>query len=230
MKCEKLACSSAASKFLYGEECKGNTKFLMVLHNAVDCEKYKFRLEKRESIRLELQIEDKVVIGHVGRFERQKNHRFLIDSFEHFYNFRKDAVLLLIGSGSLLNEMKQYVHDKNLDESVLFLGSRMNVWDYYQAMDQFWLPSLYEGLPMSAVEAQASGLPCLIADTVTKETGILEKTMFLKLEEGAEQWARKANEFLMENNRERATKAVRNAGFDIEQESQRLQEFYLDKG
>ena len=119
------------------------------------------------------------------------------------------------------------VTDKDLDKYVLFLGSRSDVWDYYQAMDQFWLPSLYEGLPVSVVEAQTSGLPCLISDTVTTEAKILEETLFLKLQDGAEKWSRKAMEVLEKEKRECGVIAVKNAGFDIQQESQRLQAFYL---
>lgn len=227
MNCKKLACSRAASEFLYGDIARDEDNALSVLHNAIDCEQYRFCQETRNRLRTDLHLDNRVVIGHVGRFEKQKNHKFLIDCFAYFHQWNPDSVMILIGSGSLLHEIKQYVQDKDLDKYVLFLGSRPDVWDYYQAMDQFWLPSLYEGLPVSVVEAQASGLPCLISDTVTTEAKILEETSFLKLEDGAENWSRKAMEVSEKEKRECGVTAVKNAGFDIRQESQRLQAFYL---
>lgn len=225
MNCKRMACSKAAGDFLYRTEC--GKKEYMVLHNAIESENYKFDLNMRNELRRKLQIEKSFVIGHVGRFENQKNHKFLIDAFKCFHDQNLDSVLLLIGTGSLHEKMKGYVKEIGIEEQVRFLGQITDVWNYYQAMDQFWLPSLYEGLPMSAVEAQASGLPCLFSDTITKETGILDCVKFLSLDQNVEPWAREA--MIMKTNQERiqGKSAVVKAGFDVSNEVLRLERFYL---
>ena len=118
---------------------------IFILHNAIDSEKFQFDPIKRERIKLELKSQDKLVIGHVGRFERQKNHEFLIKVFAEYQKQRNDSVLVLIGDGSLRKKVEMQVRNLGLEESVLFLGQRDDVADLYQGMDLFILPSRYEG-------------------------------------------------------------------------------------
>lgn len=175
-----FACSRAAGEWLYGKRaCKGDNFF--ILNNAIDTEKFIFNEETRLKKRKELQIEDKFVIGHVGRFHPQKNHYFLIDIFKEIYNINKNSVLLLIGDGDLKKSIQEKVEDLGLSNNVVFTGVRPNVPELLQAMDVFLFPSLYEGLPVALIEAQAAGLPCIVSDKITTDTKITDLISFVPL-------------------------------------------------
>ena len=189
MKVERFACSEAAGKFLYGEKMLKAGK-VFIMHNAIDCEKFRFRPEVRERLRKEMGLDGKFVIGHVGRFERQKNHEFLIEVFAEVHKKNENSVLLLIGDGSLKDPIRQKVIVLNLEEYVFFLGQRDDVADLLQTMDVFVLPSLYEGFPVSIVEAQANGLVCIASDLITRETLMTQlNNQLLSLEQPTSSWA-----------------------------------------
>ena len=151
----------------------------------------KFRLneEVRNNIRRELGIENKKVIGHVGRFNPQKNHEFLIDIFNEIYKKDKDTVLLLIGDGYLKEKIEEKVNKLELDESVKFLGVREDIPELMQAMDLFLFPSQFEGLAVVMVEAQAAGLKVITSTGVTTESNITENVEFIELNKSAKYWA-----------------------------------------
>lgn len=151
-----FACSRAAGEFLYGKRMMESGK-VYVLNNAIDYDKFKFNDCIRNKIRRELGLDNKFVVGHVGRFCEQKNHIFLIDIFCQVIKHNRDSVLVLVGEGPLKEEIKKLVKERNIETNVLFLGQRSDVNELLQAMDVFVLPSLYEGLPVIGVEAQASG-------------------------------------------------------------------------
>ena len=162
-----FACSELAGRYLFGNKTfdQGEVK---IIHNAIDIEKFKFDEVARKKLRKELGIKDStVVIGHVGRFVQQKNHTFLVDVFNEYHRKKPDSKLLLVGSGPLENEIKKKVERLDLEDSVLFLGQRDDINKLYSVMDVFCLPSLYEGLPVVGVEAQAAGLPCVFSDKIT---------------------------------------------------------------
>lgn len=169
MKVERFACSEAAGRFLYGKRSAAGEVFVM--HNAIDCEKFRFRPEVRERMRREMGLEGKFVIGHVGRFERQKNHEFLLEVFGKCKKENDNCFLLLIGEGLLQTKIEKQATERGLGNSILFLEKRNDMEFLYQGMDVFVLPSLYEGLPVSCVEAQMNGLVCIISDTITNEFG-----------------------------------------------------------
>lgn len=225
----RIACSIAAGEFLYGKSMVQQNK-VFVLYNAIDCKKYQFNYKKRDEFRYRLGIQDKLVVGNVGRFEKQKNHDFLIESFYFLKKQCPKSVLLLIGSGRLKLTMEQKVKVLGLEEDVFFLGQQNDIQNWYQAMDLFWLPSTYEGLPVAAVEAQASGLPCFLADTITEEVELLDSTKHISLEKGPKFWAIEACEKLNIEKREDAWLKVENAGFGIERASAALQQYYLNEG
>lgn len=178
---KKIACSDLAGKFLF-------KKNYIVVNNGIDIEKFKFNQKVRDKLRKELNIEKKFVIGHIGRFSHEKNHKFIIDVFYEIYKKNKDSILLLVGDGPLKKEIEQKVNKLNLSSNVVFTGTRSNVNDYYQAMDVFVLPSFQEAFPVVAVEAQTSGLPCLFSSFMTKEIIVCNsKQLDLKL--SAKQWA-----------------------------------------
>ena len=127
-------------------------------------------------------------VGHVGRFNKQKNHTFLIDIFNEAYKENDKLRLVMVGIGPLMNKIKKKVIQLNLSDAVLFLGQRSDVNELMQAMDIFILPSLYEGLPLVGVEAQTSGLPCLFSDTITKEVKLNTTTKYLSLKDDYSVW------------------------------------------
>ncbi|MBQ8885437.1 MAG: glycosyltransferase family 1 protein [Clostridia bacterium] len=217
---ENFACSRLAGDYLYKK------KPYVVINNAIDTAKFAFDKGVRKEVRQELGIDESAfVVGHIGRFCNQKNQLFLIDVFSELIKIEPNAKLLLVGGGEQLEECKRRVEEKGLEKSVIFTGVRTDAYRLYQAMDVFAMPSLYEGLPVVGVEAQAAGLPLVVSDRVTKELTILPETKYLSLKAGKERWAQ---ELIQTKGRERGDESeqVRAAGFDIEKESISLAKRY----
>lgn len=180
-----FACSDDAGKDLFGKHVS-----FQVVTNGIDVEKFAFNCTKREECRAILGVdEDTCLIGHVGRFDAQKNHIFLINVFEEVYKKHHNSKLLLIGDGENMKMIRNMVREKDLDDAVVFAGQHQDVSPYYCAMDIFAFPSLFEGLGIVAVEAQASGLPVVASDAVPKEAKIIDRMTFMPLEESPERWA-----------------------------------------
>lgn len=218
------ACSKAAGRFLYGEE---NLDRVIVFNNAIECDKYKFNTEIRAEVRKQLNLDDKLVVGHVGRFCEQKNQTFLIDIFSECKKIDNNSVLLLVGDGPQKSIVEEKVKKMGLSDSVIFLGHRTDVERLLQAMDVFVLPSLFEGLPVIGIEAQTAGLPMVVADSITPEIKII-KTKFLSLKDSDKKWANEIMDIVGETDRENSWKIVQKSGYDINIESKRLQQFYLN--
>lgn len=175
-----LACGKDAAVSGYGQRTYDQGK-VTVINNAIDVKRFRFDPEKRAQIRNELGLApDTVCVGHIGRFFPQKNHSFLIDVFAEYCKVNPNAKLLLIGDGPLQDEIKQKVIGLGLDGQVIFAGVKKDTAPYYNAMDVFCLPSLWEGFPVTLVEAQVNGLKCLVSDTVADETKIYNETLFIK--------------------------------------------------
>ena len=221
-----FACSELAARYLFGNKTFEEGK-VTIINNAINLEKFKFNQGKREKLRKELKIkDDEFVVGHIGRFVSQKNHTFLIDIFNELRKENNKAVLLLIGQGPLQDQIKEKVRELGIEDSVRFAGQVDNASDYYNAMDVFVLPSLYEGLPVVGVEAQANGLQCYFSTDMTKETKVLKKTKFISLNEGAKKWAK--NILNEKNNRTEDTKEeMTEKGFNIIKEADKLKKIYL---
>ncbi len=219
-----FACSEDAGRYIFGEK-----KFLVV-NNAIDSKKFVFDNKKRINKRKELNLENKFIIGSVGRFTKQKNQKFSIDVANELTKTKKNVVLLLIGSGPMLEEMKQYALQKGLEKNVVFLGNRDDMVDLYQAMDVFLMPSLFEGLGIVAVEAQAAGTPVVCTDTLPKEINVtpLLKRMSLKL--SPTEWANTIVDIssspFSHNN---MYKNIVDNNYDIKIVSKKLEEFYLSR-
>lgn len=223
-----MCCSELAGRWLFGnkEYDKGN---VYLLNNAIDLDKFKYDEKIRNEKRKELNIDDDtLVIGHVGRFVEQKNHRFLIDIFNEVHKEKENSILMLVGQGPLMEEIKEKVKTLGLEKNVMFLGQRSDVADLYQAFDVFCLPSLYEGLPVVGVEAQATGLLCLFSDDMTKETKVLDTTEFLSLEQGVKEWRKKIFEKLKSYNRNNFNAESMYKRYDIKIESNRIVKKYYD--
>lgn len=216
-----FACSQDAGKYLFR-----NKKF-EVIPNSIDVEKFKFNKEKRKEIREKYNIDNDFVIGHIGRFNIQKNHDFLIDIFNEIVKEKLNAKLLLIGTGELESKIKEKIEILKIKDKVLFLGTRNNTNDFYQAMDCFVLPSFFEGLPVVGVEAQASGLPCVFSDEITPEIKINNNIKFVSLKECAKQWAKEINEISSDLNRERYYKTVQSI-YGIEKLKEKMERKYIN--
>ncbi|MDD6224242.1 MAG: glycosyltransferase family 1 protein [bacterium] len=223
-----IGCSELAGRWLFGNKAY-NRGEVYLLNNAIDIEKFAYDEKLRHQKRKELKIKnDTLVIGHIGRFVAQKNHSFLIDIFAEIHEQNKNSILLLAGQGPLVDDVKAKVIQKKLTKSVKFLGQRNDANELYQAMDIFILPSLYEGLPVVGVETQAAGLLCCLSDDMTKETKILDSTLFLSLTQSPLEWAniilKKQKKFSRNNNET----LLSCAGFNIRLEAKKLENKYLD--
>ncbi len=215
-----FSCSKDAGIWQFGK----NTEF-QVITNGIDTEKFQFSEDVRLRMRKELRVENNFVLGHVGRFEKAKNHRFLIEIFEKVVKKRSEAVLILIGNGSLLEEIESVVIRKKLNNKVKFLGTKDNIADYMQAFDLFLFPSNYEGLGIVAIESQATGLPCLCSDKVPQDVALTEKCAFLKLN-AIDEWVNNIVQ-IKATSRMNSNVLVKNAGYDIISTVSHLEKFYL---
>ncbi len=222
-----IGCSNAAGIWLFGEKATKRDNYF-VLYNALDAEKFVFDAHKRREVRHALSLEDQLVIGHIGSFIPVKNHSFIIDIFSEIHKIDGDAILMLIGDGALRESVEQHVRDLKLWDRVIFMGIRQDIPNLLCAMDVFLLPSKWEGLPLTAVEAQASGLPCVLSDVISEETKISQLVSFMPLSTGAGDWAEKIAE--VSGNRERPdmTGVIRQAGYDTADTANKLQAFYLN--
>ncbi len=215
----KIAPSDLAAEYTFGKNAVKNGT-VAKLNNAIDLEVYKYSDESRDEIRRELSLEGKTVIGHIGRFSKQKNHSFLIDVFAKIREKDENAHLLLLGNGELSNEVKQKVEDLGLWDRVTFGGVRGDVPSVLSAMDVFLLPSFYEGMPNTVIEAQATGLPCVIADTITKEANVTGLVSYLSLDDPVEKWAETVLE--VKGTRRNTVKIMSDNGYDIESSAKKF--------
>lgn len=232
---EKWACSKLAGFFMFGK----NSQFT-IIRNAIELDRFKYSSSVRKMIREKNNTkDDTLVIGMVGRFDYQKNHRFAIELFKEFYANNKNTELWLIGPESrkeLADEIKTKVSEYNLSSAVKFFGALNNVNEYYQAMDIFILPSLFEGLPISGIEAQTSGLPCLFSDTITKELLINPEIVeYLPIEGPStiKEWVENLTEakkktIQNQKSREHAYEKVRDAGYEIKSETKRVETLFTE--
>ena len=205
----RFACSTEAGKYLYGDSS------FSIIHNAVETEKYKYDEDARIRIRSANNWNGCHVVGHVGRFFQEKNHRYIIDLFEQLTKMRDKYRLCLCGEGEELDGIRQIVRERGLTDKVLFTGGIKNVNEYYQAFDAFVLPSLYEGLPVSGVEAQTSGLICFFSDRITEEVSLVpENVEFLSINDAPEIWAQHINSRIQYERKDQSG-AIINQGYDI---------------
>ena len=216
-----FACSADAGEWMFG------TKDVHILPNAIDIERYAFNLLIRNQTKKALGLDDAFVIGHVGRFSAVKNHSFLTDVFAQIKRQEPNSKLLLVGAGSEMQAVQQKVKALGLGADVIFTGVRNDVANLMQAMDVFVFPSLYEGLGIVLIEAQAAGLPCVVSDTIPREAYLKDLITAEKLSSSVEKWAEKIlkkRDFPRTDRRDE----IAAHGFDITTEAVKLQEFYIN--
>ena len=222
------SCGRDAGIYYFGKERWQQSGY--ILHNAIDLQRFRYQPEVRQRIRREHGQEDAFVLGHVGRFNLQKNHSRLLDIFAAVHRICPEARLALIGVGELEQAAREKARTLGLEKQVLFLGQMANVNEWYQAMDCFVLPSLFEGLPVVGVEAQAAGLPCFFSDAVTDEILLTPAAERIALSAGDAEWAERIVACRRaEWDRTRGETLIRRAGFDIHTAARELQRIYLQK-
>ena len=215
----RLACSQAAGNSYYGKNFK-------VVNNGIEVEKFTYNPQVRARKRKELKIENNFVVGHVGRLSAEKNHTFLLDVFAELLQKDATAKLVLAGSGPLEGKIKEEIKTKGLDGKVFLLGVQPNVNELYQAFDCFVFPSLHEGLGIVAIEAQAAGLPCVVADTLPREVVVCNCK---KLPLGsADKWAAEILTFAKDFERKDTSARIKEAGFCAAEVAKRMQNFYTE--
>lgn len=220
-----MACSDRAAQWLFGDD----SQRCRIVKNGIELNKFTFSKAIRKEVRDSLGINEKaLVIGHVGRFFRQKNHTFLIDIFREYVRFNSNTVLLLIGNGEMYSDIKQKVSTLDLAEKVKFLGVRSDVDLLLQAFDVFVFPSLHEGLPVTLVEAQGAGVPCIISDTITPEVDMgINLIEYVPLRD-KRLWIEKLKAKSMRSATNKSIRALREKGYDIRRNSKWLEDFYLN--
>lgn len=219
------ACSEYAGRWLFGNRLYDAGKVVLI-KNAIDIKRFSFSPKTRREARESLGVTDRFVLGHTGRFMTQKNHSFIVDIFKQILAMEPRAILLLAGEGGLEQEIREKVDLLGLTEYVRFLGVRDDVDKLMMAFDAFLLPSLYEGLPVVAIEAQACGLLMVVSDTVTTEAKINKNLIYMPLSAPADEWARKTLNGL-EFDRTAAFGAVAGAGYEIDGAAKELCERYM---
>ena len=221
-----MACSDEAGKWLFG----GNEYSL--LRNAIDTDLYKFDDSIRILKRRELGVSDgTLVIGNVARFYPQKNHSFMVKVFKELLLCKPNSILVFVGEGdsnNIKSEIEQECVELGIKDKVMFLGVRNDVPQLLQAMDVFFFPSLFEGLPVSIIEAQTSGLPCLISDKVPIECKKSDLVYVCKLTENISAWVSKLID-ISKNDRKDGRNAIIKSGFDIYENVKQLEKFYYNK-
>lgn len=222
-----FACGREAGIYMWGNRCSKKGK-IRIMTNAVDTRAYEFQPEIREKKRRELEVEDKLVIGIVGRLSDQKNYPFLFKAYKEMLSIRNDAVLVVVGRGLEEDLIRQEACRMELEQEIMFLGVRNDVPELLNAFDLFVLPSHYEGLPVVLIEAQTNGLKQLVSDKVTDEMNITDLIEFLPIENTAKIWAEKMAACCNNIDKRKAySQQVADAGYDINIASKKMEEFYL---
>ena len=226
----KVACGERAGRWFFGNH-SFDTGEVLVLPNAINVNQYRFDLISLQRLRNELGAVDRLVVGHVGRFMPQKNHAFVLRVFKALLARKPDAVLWLVGDGELKDQIRTQAEQIGISGSVRFLGSRSDLAALYSAMDCFLLPSLYEGLPLVGIEAQAAGLPCFLSENVSHEVDLFGETTFISLDAPPERWAEEIERSAPVSNERRmdGKRHIQGTMFDLNVSGKKLELFYEDQ-
>lgn len=212
-----------AAEWLYGQK---NSNRCQMIRNALDLNSYHYNPPLRDKTRKQLGLEGCFVLGHIGRYVYQKNHAFLIDAFHAVYQRDASARLLLVGYGEQKTSIFQKIHVLGLDDVVVDCGATENILPLYHAMDCFVLPSFYEGLPVVGIEAQATGLPCVLSSNVTEETAVTDCVQFIELDAGAQHWAEEILRWKFHRRTDQRAQLTRK-GYNVACEAGKLEQYYL---
>ena len=219
-----FACSSEAAKWFYGNSNA------TIIKNGIDISKFKFSPEVREHVREQLGVKPTTtVMGHVGRFQAEKNHTFIVDVFKEYCKLHEDSILLLIGDGDLMESTRQKIHQVGLADKVRLLGERTDVNLLLQAFDLFLMPSTFEGQPFVLIEAQCCGLPCLVSDVINADICLTDNVSRYSLNRSAREWAKKVEEILSKYERKDESETIRSEGYSAADTITYLEQVYNGK-
>lgn len=219
-----MACGYQAGLDRFGAKIVNSDRF-SVLNNAIDTKKYIYDSQKRRIMREELGVSDDIVIGHIGRFNYQKNHEYLIKLFYEYQKKKTNVKLLLIGDGDLRQKIEKQIYSLGISDKIIFTGIRNDIPDLLQAMDCFVFPSHFEGLPVTLIEAQAASLPCVISDMITDEVVITDLIIQRSLDSNYNKWI-EAIDICLTMNRSDKYQDVVKCGYDIDNTVRWLERFY----
>ena len=225
---EQFAVSKTAAVSAFGTRSLKQQK-VRIIPNGIKTSNYLFNHVLRSKVRKEMDLDGKFVVGHIGRFQEQKNHDFIIDIFKQIIKRHSNSVLVLVGNGELKDKIEDKVCNLGLTDCVIFTGVRSDVPMLLQAMDVLLFPSLFEGLPGVVLEAQAAGLPCVISDRITDEVKLTDLVEYHSLNRGPEYWASKVLNYFPTRERLNMYNEIVEAGFDIESVANWYEHFYLNR-
>ncbi|MBR6665868.1 MAG: glycosyltransferase family 1 protein [Lachnospiraceae bacterium] len=219
-----FACSKAAAKWMFESEIieSGQSQ---VICNGIDTEKFEFNIEKRKYLRKEFNIEDDYVLIHTGRFTEQKNQKFIIEIFKTLKSKCNNVKLILVGTGKLVDEVIELIEKYQLVSDVFLLGVRDDVEDLLSMADCYIMPSLYEGLPVAAVEAQCSGLPCILSKNITSEIKLINEVQFFSLSDDTDIWCDGILSYKNATRKEQKD-IIKEKGYSIQEGAKNLLSFY----
>ena len=216
-------CSDAAGKFYFSEK-RWNSRHELI-HNAIQPDDFAFNREAREKIRQQYGLGDQFILGHVGRHTAQKNQKMILDVFAEMRRRNANAHLVMVGTGELEEQLKQYTAQLGIADAVTYTGVQANVNEWYSAFDVFVMTSINEGLPVVAVEAQAADLPCVLSDTITPEVKVTDNVHFIGLHDTPQAWAEAILDLQPKARVNRAAD-LQAVGYDIRSEARRMQALY----
>lgn len=229
---DMFMCSEKAGVWSFGKKAVDEGRVKCV-KGIIETDRFKFNEAVRREAREELGVGNKLVIGHVGRLMKQKNHMFLLEIFSHIHKKNPNTVLVLCGKGELEDAIKKKAAELGIENDIIYTGlaSQKRVYTdrLYQAYDIFLFPSLWEGLPLTCIEAQTSGLPVLMSDVISDETIVTDNVTTLPLSKSAEEWADAVLDILSGYNRRDCQRQVVDAGFDVKSTAEFLQDFYIER-
>lgn len=222
----KLACSAEAAVWLYGEKYFKNNDTVQIIKNGIDTDVFAYNENVRSEVRKEYGWDNKLVFGHVGNFIPAKNHYFMIDIISEVIKTEENALLLFLGRGDAMESVREYAIKKGVAEHIVFMGSRSDTARFYQAMDLFLFPSLYEGLPIAGIEAQTADLPCLFSDAITSGIMITSRAVSMPLESGAAEWAKMSLALAKTSERGNVSDKIAASGYDAADMGKRMEQIY----
>jgi glycosyltransferase involved in cell wall biosynthesis len=217
-----FSCGDKAGQWLFGE----NNDFY-TMNNAIDTKRFVYNPDVNQQYRKELGLEDKMVIGHVGRFNNAKNHSYVLQVFTSILKEKPNSVLVLVGNGELQQKIEQEIEDLGIQNNVRVLGVRSDIPELLQMMDVFVFPSFYEGLPVTLIEAQAAGLKIIASDTITKEVKLTDDIEFISIQKPTSFWVDKILHVLPYTKQNNSDKII-DSGYDIVSNTEKIQDFYLN--
>jgi len=219
-----ISCGGDAGEYLYGNEFKQKG---IILNNGIDVSKFAYNVETRMEVRQSLGVDEEILLGHVGRLTKVKNHEFLIDVFNEMLKINANTRLLIVGDGELRGFIEEKIDNLGIKDRVTLTGIRTDIADLLQAIDVIVFPSLFEGFPVTMVEAQAAGIPCIVSDKVTNQIAVTNLISFMSLDESAKSWAHVSLQQAMHERTNKSSQMIEK-GFDVITTIKTLEKIYED--